>query len=1123
MAIRIVRNEQGNCINFYGSSNPTYWNACLSGEVDSTDTNSINIINDIITSETGVTQYEFFRVPYTDFVDAEGNGFLSPQEAAGYITEKANVTGLGGGGTDLTDQVVCFKLDDTSTSIMLDNGHSYGVNTIKAINTGDGLITIQSDLGDIIHFTKLDHTRVCDGDGTLIGGGLNDVINYLNELFTVGAFESVVISDPYSTMVADVDGEDTSVTYIGYGLDPLGNDIYGSTSSNSQNGLLSTETIDQAGEYFTFDIRNEGTIGFGLVHTQDSYDAGLYSGSATYADPTRFGIDNSAHYGFQFSHWFHPTPNGSWTNYGANTSYSMRSGWSNFNGSDEQNDWLNGNPIKVRVGIDENGYISIDTLRDGSVWVAHSRTSYPVPQGSEYRLGIKTNHTGARVFSLPKVHLLEPEAPTMYFRYIESPDGVFQYPLFASTEEAQYYDEQAGGSGTYHSHVFADEPTNTTWYMPDTNAVHNGTSAPAADGTLGQMAPYTEITSLTNADQIPPAFSSGGVSTLFVDELSSVNYQTQPVDTAYTTTFSGLPSGLISNGGDINGTAPEVTGDNVANPSDTYTITVTRTNSYGSSTGTLSIIVANLTAPIVTPISGVSDEGGTALIDSDTMDDGSVVSIDNVINVGNRFTFDKEWLDNYVLPKITSGSGAKAVYIGFPKSNANWSSVGVADFLLGYQFYSDDTSRAQNNWRLRVLVDGVIHYNVGVGGQTSGLYDYALINDGADISIGSLVASQGLNISTYVYNFSGVDANWKYTGGLTGVSSSTRDIVIATNGTDMDLDLQYFNEYTEPVAPTNQTSWTKALDFSGGSEYAKQVSNYSFANPISMGFTGTTVPAHSTDSSKTSNYTYSRPWATAVVFKSDGNNSNQHIWNYGEGAGSTDDNIYLRTDQFGALYFGWGRQGALNEYLISTNIGSSAWYGVYVGYKGARYSASDATAANLASQFDIKLMFYSGGSWIFNPNPTYGGAGTWITTGGRMDRSIGGHLTIGGRGANRNFHGKVASMVVTTLVADRYLPTTNEIEKMITDPIKWLNNFKVGKEYRIPTYQYPQTGSNSFAMNGTNEDTSTQVWLMGDGTYDSYANGMRNQVKPGSQNYTKLQLNSMVSNDIQNVNISGLT
>ena len=46
---------------------------------------------------------------------------------------------------------------------------------------------------------------------------------------------------------------------------------------------------------------------------------------------------------------------------------------------------------------------------------------------------------------------------------------------------------------------------------------------------------------------------------------------------------------------------------------------------------------------------------------------------------------------------------------------------------------------------------------------------------------------------------------------------------------------------------------------------------------------------------------------------------------------------------------------------------------------------------------------------------------------------------------------------------------------------------------------------------------------MGDGGQDSYANGIRNEIKNTEQNNTKLQLNSMVSNDIQTVNINGLT
>ena len=925
--IKILRNEQGNCINFEGSSNPTYWNACLSGEVDSQDSNAVNVVNDVITSETGITEYEFYKIPYTEFVDKDGNSFADAQEAADYITSQANVVGLGGGGTDLTGVSVCFKLDDTSTSIMLDNGYSYGVNTIKATNTGDGLITIQSELGSIIHFTKLDHTNVCNGEGNAISGGLNDVINYLNELFTVGAFESVVISDPYSTMIADVSGVDTTVSYIGYGLDPVGNDIYGSTSTNSQNGLLSTETIDQAGEYFTFDIRNEGTIGFGLVHTQDSYDAGHYLGNSTYADPTTFGISNSGHSGYQFSHWFHPTPNGSWTNYGANTSASYRSGWYNFNGADEQADWLAGNPIKVRVGIDENGFISIDTLRDGVTWEPHARTSYPVPQGSEFRLGIKTNHTEARVFSLPKVHLLEPEAPTMTFRYIESRDGVFHYPLFTTAEEAEYYDEihngLTAGTGSSHTHTYADDPTNTTWYMPE--ASHDPTSyqysvAPAGTETFsGNLIAWTEVTSLTNADLTPTQFSGNDITQ---EEGTAVNIQVTPAGASWSTSVSITPSGsglVYDNYSVIQGTLTDVGSDT------TYTVTVTRANSYGSSVGTMTI-----TATDVAPVQ------------------------------------------------------------------------------------------------------------------------------------------------------------------------------------------------------TNDTPWTKALDFSGSNEHLKQVGNYNTTNPLRMSNFATNIAAPTT-AGNTAYGSSVRPWATAIVFQSKNVTSNQHIWNQGEGAGSTDDNIYLRvTGTNGDLYFGWGRQGEVNECLIG-NIGGSAnsthWWGVYIANNGTRLSASNATASNLADAFDIRLMGSNDAPSAWSGLYDVGTVARWSSssssTGARMDRSYTGDFTIGGRGSNRNFHGKVASMVVTTLRIGQPMPTDAEIRAMITDPVSWVADYKVGNPFREPN-SAGDAGYN-FTSGNVNTGRATQMWLMGDGVTDSYANGIRNQQLVDDQNATKLQLNSMVSNDIETVNISGLT
>ena len=924
MAIRIERNEQGNCINFHGSSNPTYWNACLSGEVDSVETSTVNVVNDVITSQTGVKEYEFFQIPYTEFVDASGNAFSSAQETAEYITTNANVTGLGGGGTDLSLQTVCFKLDDTSTSIMLDNGYSFGVNTIKALNTGDGLITINSKLGDIKHFTGLDHTNVCDGDGNPISGGLNDVINYLNELFTVGAFEQIVISDPYSTMVADVSGEDTTVSYVGNSIDPIGSDVYGSSSTGAQNGLLTTETIDQAGEYFTFDIRVEGIIGFGLVHTQASYDAGYYSGSSNYADPTSFGVGNSVNYGFQFSHWFHPTPNGSWSNYGANTSASFRSGWYNFTGSQEQSDWLAGNPIKVRVGIDSNSFITIDTLRDGTTWEPHARTSYPVVEGAEFRLGIKTNDTEARVFSLPKVHLLEPAAPTMNFRWIESPDGTFVYPLFTTAEEANYYDEihngLTAGTGSSHTHTYADDPTNTTWYMPE--ASHDPTSyhyssAPSGTETFsGNTINWTTITSLTNADLTPAAFSGSDYTH---QEGTVVNLQLYPAGATFTqsVTISPTSSGLAYNStsGYLQGTLSDVTTNTV------YTVSVTRANSYGSSTGSFTI-----TATDVAPVQ------------------------------------------------------------------------------------------------------------------------------------------------------------------------------------------------------TNSTPWTKALDFSGSSEYAKHNNNSRSVNPLKMNDQSVLVPVHSTDSTKTSDNVNSRPWATAIVFDIDNVSQNQHIWNQGEGAGSGDDNIYLRLDSSKQLIFGWGREGVgYNECTIhptpsapSGYLGHSAWYGVYIAHKGTRLSGSDATAANLADAFDIRIMNSAGNNWTIGSNLSV--AAAWTSTGFRMDRGITGDFTIGGRGTNRSFNGQVASMVVTTLRTDDDMPTSTEIVSMVKDPLGWVDNYKVGSQFRHCTTSYSQY---DWDTNGS-EYFATQVWLMGDGTNDSYPNGIRNQVRD-TDSYTKLALQNMVSNDIETVSINGLT
>jgi len=299
-----------------------------------------------------------------------------------------------------------------------------------------------------------------------------------------------------------------------------------------------------------------------------------------------------------------------------------------------------------------------------------------------------------------------------------------------------------------------------------------------------------------------------------------------------------------------------------------------------------------------------------------------------------------------------------------------------------------------------------------------------------------------------------------------------------------------------------------------------------------MGSLAVTTSAPGT-AGNTSSDTNARPWATAIVFKSDGNSSNQHIWNQGEGASTGDDNIYVRQDASGNMYFGWGRSGAINECRIGDgfNTPTQQWFGLYVAHNGTRLSGANATAANLADAFDIRFMRRDENNnnvWEILTGGYADGVGNrsttnnWNagTTGGRMDRSVEGYFSIGGRRNNRNFHGKVASMVVTTLRTGVAMPADAEIEMMITDPKQWEDDYRVGQFVR---WAYSTSITTYTPSNYTYGYGPVQIWLMGDGGSDSYANGIRNEVYPSDQNNTKLNLNSMVSNDIQNVTIPGLS
>ena len=100
------------------------------------------------------------------------------------------------------------------------------------------------------------------------------------------------------------------------------------------------------------------------------------------------------------------------------------------------------------------------------------------------------------------------------------------------------------------------------------------------------------------------------------------------------------------------------------------------------------------------------------------------------------------------------------------------------------------------------------------------------------------------------------------------------------------------------------------------------------------------------------------------------------------------------------------------------------------------------------------------------------------------------------------------------------MPSDAEIAMLITDPNQWISAYRVDNAFRTAG------SSTAVAWNSASlgsKAQGVQMWLMGDTGTDSYSNMIRNRVYPSDQNYTKLNMISMVSNDIQSVNISGLS
>ena len=1081
MAIRIARNDAGNCINFFGSSNPTYWNAVLEGEINEDNPNNINVVNTVRSLENEGIIYEFFNLPFTDFVDKDENTFENASECAQYITDNANVSGTAGTFIFSQTDTLDAQREATNTTVLFSNGDIFAVNSLHASEASNGTIKIETIVGNKEVYLNLRYYNVSVNGGALSFNNISAAVDRLNEVLSGHAVGSDPGAGESGATTQSADGN-----FIIYG-DRITNvgDVYTSTREvgnfDTSNGMVSSETISEPGEYFEF-TQNGNWDSAGTGFTFGLFDETTYDQSDLEVDEAGNAVKNILRLRIKNTNFIFSDPDSS---YGKINEVGF---------SDDLS-----TELTYRLGLDSSGRAFVGYVDAGNLIVI-GRTETAIASGTELKLNVimplANELDGIGAFT---VNTLD-TAPALTWYYIESPDGSFYYPLFNSQEQANYVDEEYGtaaeGAGANHQHLFVDEqPSQSIWYMPSSYMFHNQSSAPAPlSGVV-----WNEIQTGDDANYVPTQYADN---TVTVDELVSINLAIKPAGDAATYNITGIPTGLAFDGQYLVGNAPEVLQDNVTNPSDTYTITVTKANDYGSSVGTLTLVVTNTTLPSVA-LSGLTwDNTSTPLVDSSTMGEGSVVSFDDTLDTGKRFIIDEAWVETNVLPNLINTSDK--VYIGIPKSSANWSSVDASDFDLYISWERTGSGSITNTIYGQSGTD-----SLAINSLTDAVYDFGFEEDNGTTWV---IACATSDMNTEPSPSDG--GSFQRIEGQAFAGPHT--LVIATVSAQVDLSTSGIGEITSPVAPSLLTPWTKALDFSGG-EYAKQVSNSMIYQPMQMNGLANLVPGHSTQG-YTANNASSRPWATVVVFKSDGYSGNQMIWNQGEGSVSGDDNMFVNVTANGTVNFGWGRSGTgYNQCQILTNISSSTWYAVYVAHSGERLGGNAATAAGLANCFDIRTMSSADSFASLSSNLSV--TANWVSTGVRMDRTVAGDFTVGGRGTGYSYRGKVASMVVHCLKLGVAMPDATEIKLIITDPTKWETDYLIGNTYRRPTYS---SNSSNYQKDTSLGFSSNQMWLMGDTSTDAFPN-IRNNQRPVLYSFTSMDMTNMVSNDIETVNIPGLT
>ena len=537
MTIRIVRNSNGNCVQFIGSSQPAYWNACLSGAINQEDNDRVDIINDIRTTDSNSPHFEFFGIHYTEFTDQDGNSFADAVECAAYITEKANVVTGGAiefGPTDLLD----LHRDSSNTSLLFSTGHNYAVHSIHAHLQADGLISIlEQGSGGTALMINIRHDNVTiGGDLPASSNTATAVVNALNSLFSVvplgvGGYDA----QPSYTYI------DAPTNFVTFGDVAVNGNFAELTEAVHpyNSGLYTTDLLVNPGDFFEFNWNGIGVNAYGK-----NFVIGFVESNRALTEFTE-SSDNMGNLDM------------------AVRAFGMA--------AEENHDYgvviergFNDDPMAkdhLRLGLDDERRLYISAYdEEARVWQTVIRSAFPT-DAEEYRVVGLIFEDSKRLIITTDGFRYHEVTNAMQARYIESPDGVFHYPLFSASLDADAWDAFQGGTGQHTTQVWPDElPSVTQWKAPVTGYNADMSAAPVDTDFIR----YTAISTAADSLFAPPAFS---IAPTLVNENTNVNILIENDPTAdWSVAVTGLPAGLVFSGGYINGTAPNIEGYKTLDP-----------------------------------------------------------------------------------------------------------------------------------------------------------------------------------------------------------------------------------------------------------------------------------------------------------------------------------------------------------------------------------------------------------------------------------------------------------------------------------------------------------------------------------------------------------------------------